>query len=466
LKVVPTQSLLKRQLKRFFGNDFSIPAEWDGFVGAVDSAYGEFVVDRELMERSMELSSQELLEANSEIRAIFQAIPDRVFRLDQKGTILSGTTDTGGELPQVENLGRGIQEGWLNHAGDAFPEVLRRVIDEKLMISLEFSQGPKGLESFHEVRLVPLLQDQIVAITRDITERKSAEAKLEQLHKQLADASRLAGMAEIANNVLHNIGNVLNSVNTSAGLIGAKLRDSKDQGLGKVVQLMNEHAADLGDFFNRNPKGKALPGYLNKLVAALAAEKQGIAAELESLTRSIDHIKDIVSTQQSYSGATSLVGPAQIEDLLEDALRINAAAIARQRITLVKEYAAVPLLLLDKHLVLQILTNLISNARQAMEGVPDQLHQITLRTQMFGPADGPRLRIRVEDNGQGIAPESLARLFTHGFTTRKDGHGFGLHSCVLAAKEMQGTITAHSDGPGQGAAFTLELPGNPAERKP
>jgi signal transduction histidine kinase len=225
---------------------------------------------------------------------------------------------------------------------------------------------------------------------------------------------------------------------------------------------MNEHASDLGDFFNRNAKGKALPGYLNKLVAALAEEKQGIAAELESLTRSIDHIKDIVATQQSHSGATSLVGPAQIEDLMEDALRINAAAIARQRITVIKEYAAVPSLLLDKHLVLQILTNLISNARQAMEGVPDQLHQITLRTQICGPADGPRLRIRVEDNGQGIAPQSLARLFTHGFTTRKDGHGFGLHSCVLAAKEMQGTITAHSDGPGQGAAFTLELPGNPA----
>jgi signal transduction histidine kinase len=464
--VVPTQSLLKRQLKRFFGNDFCIPAEWDGFVGAVDSAYAQFIVDRELMERSMELSSQELLEANSEIRAIFQAIPDRVFRLDHKGTILSVTAGTGAELVPVKLLGQFIQEGWLNHAGDAFPEVLRRVIEEKSMLSIEFSRGPKGLESFHEVRLVPLLQDQIVAITRDITERRSAEAKREQLHKQLADASRLAGMAEVANNVLHNISNVLNSVNISAGMIGAKLRDSKDRGLGTAVQLLNEHACDLGEFFNRNPKGKALPGYLNKLVAALADEKRGIGAELESLTRSIDHIKDIVATQQSYSGATSLVGPVQIEDLLEDALRINAAAIARQRIRVVKEYATVPRLLLDKHLVLQILTNLIANARQAMEDVPDQLHQITLRTRICGPADGTRLRISVEDNGQGIAPEILARLFTHGFTTRKDGHGFGLHSCVLAAREMQGTITAHSDGLGQGAAFTLELPGNPAERKP
>ena len=464
--MIPTQSLLRRQLKRFFGNDFSVPVEWAGFLAAVDSAYAEFVVDRELMERSMELSSQELLEANSEIRAIFQAIPDRVFRLDHKGTILSVTGGTGGERLQQELLGRGIQDGWLNHSGDGVAEVLRRVIDEKSMISIEYSEGAKGLESFHEVRLVPLLQNQIVGIARDITKRKNAEAKLEQMHKQLADASRLAGMAEIANNVLHNVGNVLNSVNISAGMIGAKLRDSKDQGLARVVQLLNEHNTDLGDFFSHDAKGKALPGYLNKLVAALAAEKDSIAIELESLTKSIDHIKDIVATQQSYSGATSLIEAVQIEELLEDAVRINAAAMARQRITIIKEYAPVPALLLDKHRVLQILTNLVGNAWQAMEGAPDRPHQITLCTQICGPATEPRLRIRIEDNGQGIAPENLAKLFTHGFTTRKEGHGFGLHSCALAAKEMQGTLTAHSSGTDQGAAFTLELPVNRAEKNP
>ena len=464
--MVPTQSLLRRQLKRFFGKDFSVPSEWEGFVAAVDSAYTEFVVDRELMERSMELSSQELLEANSEIRAIFQAIPDQVFRLDHQGTILSVTARTGGERLQREMLGRSIQDGWHNHSGDNLPEILRQVIDEKSMVSIEYSEGAKGQESFHEVRLVPLLQDQIVAIARDITKRKNAEGKLEQMHKQLADASRLAGMAEIANNVLHNVGNVLNSVNISAGMIGAKLRDSKDQGLARVVQLMNEHNADLGDFFTHDAKGKALPGYLNKLVAALAAEKHSIATELESLTRSIDHIKDIVATQQSYSGATSLVEAVRIEELLEDAVRINAAAIARQRVAIIKEYAQVPALLLDKHRVLQILTNLIGNAWQAMEGVLDRVHQITLRTQVSGPTDTPRLMIRIEDNGRGISPEHLAKLFTHGFTTRKDGHGFGLHSCVLAAKEMQGALTAHSNGPDQGATFTLELPVNRAEKTP
>ncbi|WP_372876055.1 ATP-binding protein, partial [Pseudomonas sp.] len=68
------------------------------------------------------------------------------------------------------------------------------------------------------------------------------------------------------------------------------------------------------------------------------------------------------------------------------------------------------------------------------------------------------LQIRVQDDGEGIAAENLSRVFAHGFTTRKDGHGFGLHSCALAAMEMEATLTAHSDGPGQGAVFVLELP--------
>jgi NO-binding membrane sensor protein with MHYT domain len=286
--------------------------------------------------------------------------------------------------------------------------------------------------------------------------------ELKEAQGELLTTARQAGMAEIANNVLHNVGNVLNSVNVSAGLIGDKMRDSKTQGLAKAVQLMNEHAADLGYFFSRDEKGKTLPGYLNKLVAMLAAEKQSIAQEIDSLTKSIDHIKDIVATQQSYSGSTSVTEPVQINDLMEDALRMNTASIARHQITVLRDFADVPLLLLDRHLVLQILVNLICNAKHAMDGTPDRSHQITLRVGIDARIDRPRLTIRVEDDGEGIAPENMTRLFAHGFTTRKNGHGFGLHSCALAAKEMRGTITAHSDGLGRGAAFTLDLPVNRA----
>jgi two-component system NtrC family sensor kinase len=297
------------------------------------------------------------------------------------------------------------------------------------------------------------------------TLEERVEERTRELHeaqRELVTTARQAGMAEIANNVLHNVGNVLNSVNVSAGLISTWTRNSKVEGLAKGVQLMNEHAADLGEFLTRDAKGKVLPGYLNKLVATLADEKQSVAAELESLIRSIEHIKEIVATQHAYSGATSLVEPVRVVDLMEDALRMNATSIARHQIAVVKDFADVPPLLLDKHLVLQIVVNLISNAGRAMDGVLGRARQITLRMGIVKPADGPRLRIRVEDDGEGIAPENLSRLFAHGFTTRKNGHGFGLHSCALAAKEMAGTITAHSDGIGKGATFTLELPITPA----
>jgi two-component system NtrC family sensor kinase len=284
--------------------------------------------------------------------------------------------------------------------------------------------------------------------------------ELKEAQSELLTSARQAGMAEIANNVLHNVGNVLNSVNVSAGLIGERMRDSKSQGLARAVQLINEHATDLGGFFSHNEKGKTLPGYLNKLVATLATEKQQIAQELDSLTKSIDHIKDIVTTQQSYSGSTSVTGPVRINDLMEDALRMNTASIARHEITVIKDFADVPLLLLDRHLVLQILVNLIGNAKHALNAVPDRPHQITLRVRIAEPIERPRLTICIEDDGEGITPENMARLFAHGFTTRKNGHGFGLHSCALAAKEMLGSITAYSDGLGKGAAFTLDLPVN------
>ncbi len=288
--------------------------------------------------------------------------------------------------------------------------------------------------------------------------------ELHAAQAELVTTARQAGMAEIATNVLHNVGNVLNSVNVSAGLVSRRVHTSKTAGLAWAVRMMNEHAADLGDFLTRDEKGKLLPEYLNKLAEALTAEQASILEELGQLTKSVDHIKDIVATQQSYAGASHLVEPIQIRDLVDDALRMNAGALMRHDVTVIKEIAEVPVLLLDRHRVLQILVNLISNAKQAMDATTGRPHQMTLRVEIVefvDPADGAAgrcLQICVKDEGEGIAAENLMRIFTHGFTTRQNGHGFGLHSCALAAREMGGTLTARSDGPGCGATFTLELP--------
>ncbi|WLH46150.1 sensor histidine kinase [Pseudomonas beijingensis] len=279
--------------------------------------------------------------------------------------------------------------------------------------------------------------------------------ELREAQAELVTTARRAGMAEIATNVLHNVGNVLNSVNVSAQVLYEKVHTSKGPGVAKVVQLMKEHPDDLGDFISSDPKGRALPDYLDKLADALAIEQQVMIAELAQLTRRIDHIKEIVATQQSYAGNASVLEPGSLRELLEDVVRICDVSLARHHITLIKEFSDIPQMSLDKHRVLQILVNLINNAKQALDAGVNRPPQIILRLELV---DDERVRVEVEDNGEGISQDNLARVFEHGFTTRVGGHGFGLHSCILAAHEMGGDLTVQSAGPGRGALFSLELP--------
>ncbi len=288
----------------------------------------------------------------------------------------------------------------------------------------------------------------------DITLRKRAEAKLNEVHRQLLEASRQAGMAEVATSVLHNVGNVLNSVNVSSSLIADKIRNSKVSSLTKVVTLMKEHEGDLAAFFTTNPKGKQVPGYLTGLAAHLIEEQAEILREAGTLLSSVMHIKEIVAMQQNYARTSGLLESLPVVDLVEDALRMNADAIQRHHIKLVREFAETPPILVQKHKVLQILVNLIRNAKHACDDAGRLDKQITLRV----TSAGGRIKISVIDNGVGIPVENLTQIFGHGFTTRKEGHGFGLHSSALAAKEMGGSLAAFSDGSGQGATFTLELP--------
>jgi signal transduction histidine kinase/PAS domain-containing protein len=294
----------------------------------------------------------------------------------------------------------------------------------------------------------------MASIALEGAERKRAQAELEDLHQQLVIASRQSGMAEIATNVLHNVGNVLNSVNVSTGLIVASVKQSKIARLGQVAALLREHAADLVGFLARDTKGKQLPDYLARLADHLLAEQAGLIGELESLQRNVDHIKEIVAMQQSYARFGGVKEIVDVVELLEDALRINESAISRQQVEVVREFEPTPPVNIEKHKVLQILVNLIRNAKHACQdaGRPDQ--RLTVRV----AHEAGLIKISVADNGVGIAPENLTRIFGHGFTTRKDGHGFGLHSGALAAQEMDGTLTVHSAGPGHGACFTLTLP--------
>jgi PAS domain S-box-containing protein len=316
-----------------------------------------------------------------------------------------------------------------------------------------------GTEVFLEWNAAPLRNDagelvNLVAVLRDITQRKRVEAEMEQMHRQLLDVSRQAGMAEVATGVLHNVGNVLNSVNVSATVVSDRMRESKLGNLAKAVDLLREHAADLPAFLASDPRGKQLPLYLIKLSEHVTGEREAIIRELKTLTANIEHIKEVVSLQQSYAKSSGFTQSVRPREILEEALRLNASSFQRHDIQVDIDCGDLPELPLDKHKILQILINLTSNSRHALAEISGRERRIGINVaQRAG-----RLLFTVSDNGTGISPENLQRVFAHGFTTKQDGHGFGLHSCALAAKEMGGTLTVHSDGPGRGAAFTLDIP--------
>jgi PAS domain S-box-containing protein len=298
-----------------------------------------------------------------------------------------------------------------------------------------------------------------VEFLRDISARKESAEELERVHKQLMTASRQAGMAEVATNVLHNVGNILNSVNISASLVIERVKQSKAPGVSRVAALLQEKGDGLAEFIARDERGKRIPEYLTSLGEQLLSDQKMALVELASLRDNLEHIKDTVAMQQSYAKLCGVTETVAVVDLVEDSLRLNAGAFVRHGVTLQREFGEVPPITVDKHKVLQILVNLVRNAKYACDesGKSDKL--ITLRVEK-APAG---VRICVIDNGVGIPAENMSRLFTHGFTTRAEGHGFGLHSGALAAQELGGSLRVTSEGPGRGASFILELPLDRAE---
>ncbi len=302
------------------------------------------------------------------------------------------------------------------------------------------------------------LAESNLSLINEIEERKRMEVEVQHIHKQLMDASRQAGQAEVASSVLHNVGNVLNSVNVSTTLIGERLRKIRLTNLAKAVQLLHDHEADLGRFLTSDERGRLLPQYLGELAEHLHKEQKELVGEIKDLADNVEHIKEIVAMQQAYARVSGVVEKVAVPELVESAFKMHMGAFDRHRVKVVREFEDVPLVIVDRHKILQILVNILQNAKYACDEGGRVEKKVVLRIKAAGE---DHVQIEVTDNGIGIAPQNLNRIFSHGFTTRKNGHGFGLHSAILAAKEMGGKLTVHSDGVGKGATFSLELPLQP-----
>jgi C4-dicarboxylate-specific signal transduction histidine kinase len=285
---------------------------------------------------------------------------------------------------------------------------------------------------------------------------KTEKEGTEKNHKEMLEVSRQAGMSEVATSVLHNVGNVLNSVNVSAAVVSDHVAEFKIQNIGQVARLLRDNVGDIGNYLTNDPKGKQLPDYLAKLATHLGSEQTMILKEIGFVRTKIEHIKQIIATQQSYGKVMGLAESARVEDLVEDVLRLQAVELTEHQVNVKRDYALkMPEIVVDKHKVLQILLNLLSNAKHACVESQQDSKEVNIRV----TNGSGRVQVTVSDNGVGIAPPNLKKIFNHGFTTRKNGgHGFGLHGSALAAKELGGSLVANSEGPGKGAIFTLDIP--------
>ena len=418
-------------------------------------------ISRDITERK--LTAEKMLHDEQRYRSLVKATTAIVWNTAPSGEFetpqASWSAFTGQTFEQLRGW------GWLDAVHPEDRASTARIWSEalasrKTYLTIHRVLRHDGIYRHLSVRAAPLLDEdgaviEWVGFHTDVTERVLAELEKDRLNDQLVELSRRAGMSEIATSVLHNVGNVLNSVNISCSVIMEKVRRSRIETVAKTAALLKEHADDLAAFLTTDPQGRQLPEFLGKLAGRLASEQSEILGEVELLDRNIDHISQIISVQQSYANIGGVKESLVVANLVEDALRMNMVAMIRHEIRVEREFEEVPPVVLEKHKILQILVNLIRNAKHALSdgGNADKCLKVRIARR-----DAGHLVISVSDNGIGIAPENFTRIFEHGYTTKTDGHGFGLHSGVLAAREMGGSLTVHSDGIGRGATFALELP--------
>jgi C4-dicarboxylate-specific signal transduction histidine kinase len=326
---------------------------------------------------------------------------------------------------------------------------LRRELCERV-------QAQESLRLAHE-QLEARVAERTADLRHEIAEREQAQQALANLNDHIAAVSHRAGMAEVANSVLHNVGNVLNSVNVAVTLIGDQLRQSALADLPRAAALLRAHEHDLADYLGHDPQGRQLGAFLALLGDQWQHEHRSLTAEAVQLTANVQHIKDIVSRQQSLSGLSGLVSTIDLPALVDDVLALHGAALQRGGLRVRREHHGPTQWRGDRGKLTQILLNLVVNAEEASSALPDTNPSrcLTIRTDVSADQ---RLDIEVQDNGSGIAPEVLARLFAYGFTTKATGHGFGLHASAIAAQDMGGSLNARSKGNGLGATFILSLP--------
>lgn len=278
--------------------------------------------------------------------------------------------------------------------------------------------------------------------------------ELRVAQKDLVDKAHKAGMADIAAGTLHNVGNILNSVKVSLEVLGAKTNDLPLQEFIKANELLKENLDSIEIFIRDDPRGKKLLLYYLQIEEPFKKASAQIQRNFQRLSEKVNTISDVIAAQQNYAGVGGLTEKVILTDIVEDALLIQSGSIERHGLSVIKEFHETPEILVQKTKLVHILVNLIKNAKDSMVGMDPEKKTLRISIQN----ENGSIFIRIKDAGCGIAGENLNKIFSYGFTTKKDGHGFGLHSSVNYMKEMGGEMWAESEGVGRGAQFVLKFP--------
>ncbi len=292
-------------------------------------------------------------------------------------------------------------------------------------------------------------------IIRDVSERVAAEEQKLRDHRAQVESAHLAGKAEVATSVLHNVGNTLTSISVLTEKLISQAQASRVDGLERVTYLLRENENDLAGFFAENSRAKQLPTYLQSLSTRLREEHSEQFDNMQVLQEHVQHAARIVAAQQAFARSPGIEEETDVAEIIDNAIEIARASLSRHSVRIDKQVAPLPNCFVDRHKLIQIVVNLLTNAKDAVKALPLENRMVRITGQIV---EGHRFQITVRDYGEGIDKENMRRIFSQGFTTKSDGHGFGLHFCANAANEMSGRLSVRSDGIGHGAEFILELP--------
>ena len=402
--------------------------------------------------------TEQLIEEKNYIESIISAMNNMLIVTDKDLNIQSINPATVNALKYQEKelIGKSMRVIFADKS--EYEKLSRQVYSEgniknieRIFVTKDGSKIP-ALFSFSSIISIHHKFKNFICVAQNISEIK-------EIQKQLFLLSHQAGMAEVAVSVLHNIGNVLNSVNVSIGMIRSTIQHNKLDNLQKIKKLIEDNSDEFNRFFVESSKGAILLKYIEELAGDWILQKEYFIKEVENLEKNFGHIKNIVARQQAFSHSRVIEEVMSIQDLLEDAISISIDEVnlTRLNIQLIRKYQPTPPVLMDKIKLTQILINIIQNAVDALQVTNIDNKEITF---VLKQKSNDTLLIQIIDNGIGIEKDNLKRIFTYGFTTKLNGHGFGLHTSALAVKDLHGEISVFSEGAGKGAIFTLELPIN------